>query len=104
MKLDLPEEHRRLVLELLAKHLPGVEVRAYGSRVTGAGHEGSDLDLVVCARESLPAKALLHLRAAMNESALPMEVEIFDWRALPRSFQEEIEREHVVLQSGDGAR
>ena len=29
------------------KHVPGVEVWAYGSRVNGESHDGSDLDLVL---------------------------------------------------------
>ena len=33
--------------EILREHVPGVEVWAYGSRVSGHSHGGSDLDLVL---------------------------------------------------------
>ncbi len=45
--LDLQPRHLRLLLEVLGAHVPEAEVWAYGSRVAGGGHAGSDLDLVV---------------------------------------------------------
>jgi predicted nucleotidyltransferase len=36
-----------MVQQILATLLPEAEIIAYGSRVTGTAHEGSDLDLVV---------------------------------------------------------
>lgn len=101
MNIDLQEDHRQIIVRLLAEHLPGIEVWAYGSRVTGESHEASDLDLVVRAWEHLPPKSLARLRAALRDSALPIEVEVSDWHALPPAFHEEIERAHVVLQNSD---
>jgi predicted nucleotidyltransferase len=100
--LSLPEEQREAVGRILAEHLPGCEVWAFGSRVTGESHEGSDLDLVVRAPERLPARALERVSAALRDSSLPIEVEVSDWQALPASFHEEIERAHAVLQRGGG--
>jgi uncharacterized protein len=47
LKLNLKPDHLRLLLDILKAHAPEAEVWAYGSRVNGRGHEGSDLDLVV---------------------------------------------------------
>lgn len=41
--LDLPERHRQKLQALLALHTPQAQVWAYGSRVNGKAHEGSDL-------------------------------------------------------------
>ena len=46
-RLLLKPRHRRMLEEILREHVPGVEVWAYGSRVSGLGHGGSDLDLVL---------------------------------------------------------
>ena len=46
-RLDLPRRYRNQLEALLCEHLPGVEVWAYGSRVNGRSHDGSDLDLVL---------------------------------------------------------
>ena len=46
-RLRLYPRHRLLLEALLQKHVPNVEVWAYGSRVNGTAHEASDLDLVL---------------------------------------------------------
>ena len=47
LRLDLNPRHREQIERLLREHVPGIEVWAYGSRVDGRSHEGSDLDLVL---------------------------------------------------------
>ena len=97
--LDLKPRHSKQLQALLGKHLPGVEVWAYGSRVTGMSHEGSDLDLALRGPglEPIPAGKLAELTDALRESTLPFLVEAYDWARLPESFREEIERDYVVL-------
>ena len=46
-RLALPLRYRKQLKALLDEHVPGVEVWAYGSRVNGESHEGSDLDLAL---------------------------------------------------------
>lgn len=98
--LDLPNRYLDQVLALLRAHAPHAEVWAYGSRVTGGGHEASDLDLVLRNLGS-PAADLSDLREAFIESNLPIRVDILDWSRIPESFHREIERSHVVLQGAD---
>ena len=46
-KLHLRPQDRERLLAFLEIYLPDVEVWAYGSRVNGRSHYGSDLDLVL---------------------------------------------------------
>ena len=87
---------------LLQRHVPYAEVWAYGSRITGMAHEGSDLDLVLCNPSDLSqdVEGWLALKDAVQESNLPMLVDIHLWARLPTSFHREIENAYVVLQSG----
>ena len=91
---------------LLLAHLPGVEVWAYGSRVNGRSHDGSDLDLVLRGPglEEIPAGQLGNFEEAVKDSTIPFIVEARDWARLPERFHREIEREHVVMIGGDGER
>ena len=100
--LDLQPTHRRLLLDLLARHAPDAEVWVYGSRVNGLSHEGSDLDLVVrysteSMRERLRSRALLS--EALDESNLPILVEVQDWAQMTEDMRREAERCHVVLRT-----
>lgn len=102
-QLHLSTRHRRLLEELLREHLPGVEVWAYGSRVNGRSHEGSDLDLVLRnpGLSEIPSENLGDLKGAIRESTIPFLVEVRDWAGLPKRFHREIEREHVALVESD---
>ena len=97
--LHLPDRWRPMVEKLLQTHVPDVEVWAYGSRVNGTHHEGSDLDLVLRARglREIPILQLGNLRKGLDESNIPIIVDVHDWVTLPDSFRAEIEREYVVF-------
>ena len=98
-RLDLNPRHREEIEGLLHEHVPGVEAWAYGSRVDGRSHEGSDLDLVLRGADlqPMPLDALRGLEEAIRDSTLPFLVEVRDWARLPESFHREIERGYVVL-------
>jgi predicted nucleotidyltransferase len=84
-QLDLAPQHRATLQVLLALHVPDADVWTFGSRVNGDAHEGSDLDLVLRDRRD-PTQALASLpalRAGLEESGLPMQVEAHDWAHPP---------------------
>lgn len=101
-KLDLPERHLQALRQLLAIHVPGVEVWAYGSRVTGGGHETSDLDIVLRNPQALKQSTEHYpeLKEALQQSTIPIFIDVHDWAHLPEPFHREIERCHVVIQEG----
>ena len=105
-RLDLPPRYRARLEVLLDAFAPGLTVWAYGSRVNGTSHEGSDLDLVVRdpGNPSQKTESLPRIRAALSESDLPILVDLMDWAALPDAFREEIEKNHVVIREGRDGR
>ena len=98
-RLDLPGRYRRQIEALLRACLPEVEAWAYGSRVNGRSHPGSDLDLALRTPtlEPIPDALLREFTAALERSNIPILVQAHDWARLPESFHREIERNHVVL-------
>ena len=98
-ELHLPREYRAQVVSILSRHIPGIEVWAYGSRVDGTNHDASDLDLVLRAPDLTPVSvnAMSRLIDAFDESSLPIIVDIHDWAQLPEAYHEEIRRNHYVL-------
>lgn len=103
-RLHMSERHHEMLLAMLRRHLPGVEVWAYGSRVNGRSHDGSDLDLVLRGPdlEKISENRLSDFQEAVRESKIPFVIEARDWARLPEMFHREIEREHVVLVFTDG--
>ena len=66
-------------------------------------HEGSDPELVLRHPQDLAreAEGWLELKESLQNSMLPMLVEIHLWPRLPAAFHAEIERSYVVLQQAE---
>lgn len=101
-RLQLAARHLVLLNQLLCQYVPQSQVWAYGSRVSGGAHEGSDLDLVLRNPPDLSVASAgrMDLIDALQESALPMLVDVHDWAHVPREFHSNIERAYVELQPG----
>lgn len=95
----LPERYKNMLIALFTTVPVPIEVWAYGSRVTGSAHAGSDLDLVVLAQhnEQIPTELLASLQKSIRESNIPILVEVRDFYSLPERFRKNIEAQHEVI-------
>lgn len=100
-KLALREDDLHLIRALLKKWVPQYLVMAYGSRVKGLSHEGSDLDLVIKnpINPEKPTLEIADLKQSFSESNLPILVDVMDWAYLPAAYRDEIDHVNVILQS-----
>ncbi|MEW6490758.1 MAG: nucleotidyltransferase domain-containing protein [Thermodesulfobacteriota bacterium] len=96
--IDLAERHLSEVRLILRTRVPGLEVRAFGSRVEGTAQRFSDLDLALVGEEPLDWRTIEELKDAFADSDLPFLVDVIDWRAAPRSFRESIGEHYERLQ------
>ena len=98
-QLHIRPKHLKQVRAILQRYIPGIEVWAYGSRVSGRSHDGSDLDLALRAPglTKIPLKKLGDLSDAFRESNIPFLIEARDWSRLPDTFHKEIARDYIVL-------
>ena len=100
-RLDLPRRYREQLEALLHKHVPDADAWAYGSRVSGRSHDGSDLDLVLRSSTLEPlGYEYVELVEALEQSNIPILVQAHDWARLPERSHREIERDYVVVQEG----
>ena len=87
-RLDLSDEHRRIVLSILHEHLPAATtVWVFGSRATGRARRYSDLDLAIDAGRALTLDESARLRESFDDSDLPYRVDIVDWRTASDRFR-----------------
>lgn len=95
--IDITKGQRKTLLALLRRHIPGVAVWVYGSRVKWTARPNSDLDLVAFTTpEQQPLVS--ELKEALAESDLPFLVDFHVWDEVPERFHEIIRKEYVVLQ------
>ena len=96
--IDINPNDLETVRRILKKHVPDIEVRVFGSRVSWTARETSDLDLALMTTEPLPDLCIAELKEALTESDLPFKVDVVDWAITSKEFRRIIEKENVVLQ------
>ncbi len=97
----LRNKDRQTLLQIFSLVETPLEVWAYGSRVNGTAHNGSDLDLVVRSHnlKPLPIEIYVELSEKIKDSNIPILVELRDWAILPETFHRNIEQQFEVLYS-----
>ena len=96
--VDLPADHRRIVLEILRGSLPRTaKAWVFGSRAAGRARPYSDLDLAVDAGRPLTLDELAILSEHFTESDLPYRVDLIDWHSVDDRFRQLIAAERVAL-------
>ena len=100
MALCLETEQLETVQRILGLHFEGLEVWAYGSRVTGVDlTPETELELVVITDSPLSVEDMTAVEKAFADSGLPFRVDVIDWVKLPESIQKHIKKEHDVVQA-----
>jgi len=100
MALCLESEQLETVQRILSLHFEGLEVWAYGPRLTGVNlTPETELDLAVITETPLSFEAMTAVEKAFAESGLSFRVDIIDWVKLPESMQKQIKKEHEVVQA-----
>lgn len=95
----LREKDKQSLLQIFSTVSLPIEVWAYGSRVNGGAHEGSDLDLVIRSHnlQPLPFDVYSALTEQIRDSNIPILVELRDWARLPERFHHNILQQYEVL-------
>jgi predicted nucleotidyltransferase len=101
--LDITAAQQELVQHLLHQRLPHATAMVFGSRVRnwpfGRGAKPySDLDIALFGLTATDALELAHLRADVEESALPWRVDISDANDLPPALHALVLQHGALLQ------
>lgn len=102
MPISIDSNHLETVKRILDLHFNGLEVLAYGSRVSGVNlTPDADLDIVVVSEKPISLEDMISIEKAFAETELPFRVDIVDWAKLPESLQKAIKKEHAVIQEAE---
>jgi predicted nucleotidyltransferase len=99
--IDLTDAQLNIVESILARHVPGTEVRFFGSRIKGTARSHSDLDLAIMGKQQLPLSTLGTLIDAFQNSDLPFRVDVVDWYTISPAFQALIDSRSISIMTGE---
>lgn len=99
--LDITADQLQIVSDILRKHIPALDVWAFGSRVKGTAKKFSDLDLAIISDKPLSLEIGASLSDHFSECNLPYKVDVVDWATTSEPFREIIKQNKVVIQKGE---
>ena len=99
MKWGLNEEWVKILEQELFNPLRKFRVRTwvFGSRARGNYREFSDLDVLIEPHQALPAGLLSKIREALEESSLPIKVDIVEWENVAESYKKSILQDRIEV-------
>lgn len=95
--IDLSSENLALLKQLITEYVPDCEIRVFGSRIHGTAKPYSDIDIALKCAEPIDRRTMSRLKEALQESILPMRVDVLDWNGISDEFRGVIEERHEVL-------
>ncbi len=83
--------------DIVARELRGLPVRVFlfGSRARGASVAGSDIDIALLGETPLPRPLLSRMRESLEESAIPVRVDLVDLAVTDDLFRDAVLAEAV---------
>lgn len=87
---------QKILTDIFDEYCPNAEIWAYGSRVGGDAHSGSDLDLTIKSFNDENC-SIVELRRRITDSDIPFFVDINMFDSLPDSFKQEVMKNYVVF-------
>src|SRR5580658_4736809 len=96
--IDISLRDLEIVRRILRRHVPGCEVRAFGSRAQRAAETYSDPDLAIITDAPLPLEIRGALAEDFSDSELPFRVDVLDWARTEEAFRRFVENKKIVVQ------
>lgn len=85
---------KEIILSIVDKKK--VMVFLFGSRASGRYNSSADADIGLLADKKLPVSLYHQIRNAIDESIIPLEVDIIDFTRVDQTFKEETLRNIVI--------
>lgn len=73
----------------------------FGSRARGDARPFSDLDILIETQEPLAPSVLAEMRAALEDSNLPVKIDLVDLSTLAQSYRDQVLKERVEVSLND---
>ena len=103
MKNETEEErfsrYKTELIKIIKTHLPSCKIYLFGSRARNEHDEGADIDLAIDSGNKLGFRGLYKIKDDIEESRVPLCVDLVDLRDVGDDLKREIEREGVLWET-----
>ncbi len=88
--------YKEKIIQIITKYLPTCSIYLYGSRARKTHQTGSDIDLALDNKSPVSDNILANIRFDIEETNIPLTIDIVDVHAIDRDFYETIYKEWIV--------
>ncbi len=88
--------YKKELLSIIHQHLPGCTVYLFGSRARKTHRQGADIDLAIDAGKKVDLNTILSIKADIEETTIPLFVDVVDMHAISSDFKEEILKDKII--------
>lgn len=94
--MQINPRYKQMLLDLIYQQFPTVKVYLFGSRATNTHQEGADVDIALNTGKVIDMNQIYDLKAKIEESTIPLFVDIVDLTSAPDKLKSEIQREGIL--------
>lgn len=96
IKKPMLERYKPILIEIILKYVPNCKIYLFGSRARGTHKEGADIDLVLDAPEKISFMTILKIQHEIEETTIPVFVDVVDLDGTSDDFKNEIKRDGIL--------
>lgn len=90
------ERYKTILLDIINKIIPDCKVYLFGSRARKDHSEGSDIDIALDAGSKIDYKIIYKIKDELEESTIPLFVDIVDLNFADEKIKKEINRDKII--------
>lgn len=94
--MTIEDKYKELLIEIIGKYLPDARIWLFGSRARGTNRPGADIDIAIDAGRVLTLSEIGDIKEAIEESILPVFVDIADIRNVDDDFLNQIKQDWII--------
>ena len=95
----IKNKYKKLLLDIIYKHLSKCKVYLFGSRARKTHQEGSDIDLVLDNNKPIDLRIIAKIYMEIEESSIPLFVDLVDLQTASEEFKQEIKNEKILWEN-----
>lgn len=96
MVKDFTALYRKIIEPIIFKYAPEAKIILYGSRARGDFGSGSDIDIALDMGHVIDTHVINKILGDLEESKLPINFDIVDFRKVSEDMQKEILKDGVI--------
>jgi predicted nucleotidyltransferase len=93
------QEDAKKIIGIIMAYVPEAKVILFGSRAQNRYGKNSDIDIALDASEPISRSIVHEIKAVLNETSIPLLIDLVDLNSVNVSVQEEIKKYGVLWKS-----